>query len=364
MYISQPVFQVLTRALEDINTSMAYVPIPTPTDLGVLSCVEFESRLNSLLVATHDNTALLYTCHSGAQSPLCDLAAELSTPSPIVGITLSGHTTYAGCLDGTLRQFDYENTRMTSPLAIVKDHDTPSPINHLKAVSPNLIICTSIDGTIRYFDPRINRVVDSHSCPSKLFAFDATSQFVTVGLADSQVQIFDLRRRDAPWQSRASGLRYQMTNIRSFPSGDGFALSSIDGRVSMEYNDTLEESQKRKFAFKCHRLTDTQTRTDTVYPVTGLRFHNRYHTLFTAGGDGHVCVWNWEKRKRMKQFQIVPCQRSISHMDISHNGSLMVVGTIDDGFLRLADTDAPYNPEPSQVYIKHLDEVDCKPKAK
>lgn len=342
---------------------MAYIPISTPLDLGVLSCLAFDSRLNSLLVATHDSSALLYTCVLNGTSPLATITAEINTPSPIMAVAQSGHTTYAGCLDGTLRQFDYENTRMTTPLASGRNNP-PSPINHLKAIDPNLLVFTAVDGTIRYFDPRIDRLVDSHSCPSKLFAADATSQYVTVGLAGSQVQIFDLRKRNTPWQSRASGLQYQMTNIRNFTSGEGFALSSIDGRVSIEYNDLLEESQGRKFAFKCHRSTDRETRTDTVYPVTGLRFHQQYNTLFTAGGDGHVCVWNWEKRKRMKQFEKVPGQHGISHMDINQDGSLLAVGTTDSGYMRLPDADVPFVPEASRVFLKHLDELDCKPKTK
>lgn len=342
---------------------MAFVSLPGPPDLGIISCLEFTPNSNSLLVASHDRQTLLFTCDNNGSGPLAQLTAEIKTPSPIMGIAHSSHTAYAGCLDGTLRQLDYENTRMTTPIANIHDDAHRSQINHLKAIDSSLLVFTGVDGLIRYYDPRSGRIVDSHNCSSKLFAMDVTSRYLTVGLAESQVQVFDLRKRDHPWQARASGLRYQMTCIRSLPLEDGFALSSVDGRVSMEYFDLLEENQQKKFAFKCHRQTDKATMKDTVYPVTGLRFHKRYNTLFTSGGDGNVYVWNWEKRRRMRHLPLQD-PRCISHLDISDDGSLMAVGVIDDGFMRLPDADAPFEARPSEIYLRRLDEIDCRPKSK
>lgn len=33
----------------------------------------------------------------------------------------------------------------------------------------------------------------------------------------------------------------------------GYTLSSIEGRVAVEYLDPSPEAQKKKYAFKCHR---------------------------------------------------------------------------------------------------------------
>ena len=52
----------------------------------------------------------------------------------------------------------------------------------------------------------------------------------------------------------------------------GYALGSIEGRVAVEYIDPSPESQKRKFAFKCHRLKNEGGQ-DTIYPVNALAFH-------------------------------------------------------------------------------------------
>jgi cell cycle arrest protein BUB3 len=53
----------------------------------------------------------------------------------------------------------------------------------------------------------------------------------------------------------------------------GYALSSIEGRVAMEYFDPSPEVQAKKYAFKCHRIQ--QNGIDTIYPVNAIAFHQR-----------------------------------------------------------------------------------------
>ncbi|KAM9933837.1 hypothetical protein OXX80_006554 [Metschnikowia pulcherrima] len=101
-----------------------------------------------------------------------------------------------------------------------------------------------------------------------------------------------------PVHKRSTGLRFQATNLRCFPSGDGYALSSVDGRVSMEYYEDSASAQEQKFAFKCHRIKDKVAGEDVVYPVTGLEFHpqyKRYHAASVgkiAAGGGKILIRN------------------------------------------------------------------------
>ena len=85
------------------------------------------------------------------------------------------------------------------------------------------------------------------------------------------------------------------------PSGEGYALGSIEGRVAVEYTDPSEESQSRRFAFKCHRsIVDG---VDVAYPVNAIAFHPVHGTFATGGADGLVHVWDPLKRKRVSSFQ-------------------------------------------------------------
>ena len=52
----------------------------------------------------------------------------------------------------------------------------------------------------------------------------------------------------------------------------GYVLSSIEGRVAVEYFDPSPEVQKKKYAFKCHRIKEDGM--ELIYPVNAISFHN------------------------------------------------------------------------------------------
>lgn len=74
-----------------------------------------------------------------------------------------------------------------------------------------------------------------------------------------------------PYQRRESSLKFMTRTVRCMPNGEGYASSSIEGRVAVEFFDPSKESQSRKYAFKCHRQTEGDV--DVVFPVNALAFH-------------------------------------------------------------------------------------------
>ena len=66
------------------------------------------------------------------------------------------------------------------------------------------------------------------------------------------------------------------------PSWQGYVLSSIEGRVAVEYLDPSPEVQKKKYAFKCHRLKENNI--EQIYPVNAISFHNIHNTFATGTG--------------------------------------------------------------------------------
>lgn len=57
-------------------------------------------------------------------------------------------------------------------------------------------------------------------------------------------------------------------------------MSSIEGRVAVEYLDPSQEVQKKKYAFKCHRLKEDGI--EHVYPVNAISFHSVHNTFATG----------------------------------------------------------------------------------
>jgi cell cycle arrest protein BUB3 len=61
------------------------------------------------------------------------------------------------------------------------------------------------------------------------------------------VHVYDIRKMSEPQQRRESSLKHQTRCIRTFPDGTGYALSSVEGRVAIEYFDPSDEVQKQKY---------------------------------------------------------------------------------------------------------------------
>lgn len=60
-------------------------------------------------------------------------------------------------------------------------------------------------------------------------------------------------------------------------------LSSIEGRVAVEYLDPSPEIQKKKYAFKCHRIKKGGI--EYIYPVNAISFHSKYNTFATGNSS-------------------------------------------------------------------------------
>ena len=56
--------------------------------------------------------------------------------------------------------------------------------------------------------------------------------------------------------------------LSCFPNKQGFVLSSIEGRVAVEYLDPSQDVQKKKYAFKSHRVKDATSGIEQVSRLT------------------------------------------------------------------------------------------------
>ncbi len=103
---------------------------------------------------------------------------------------------------------------------------------------------------------------------TQVYTLSVTGTTLVVGTAARKVMIWDLRNMAYPQQKRESNLKYQTRCIKCSPDGTGFVLSSIEGRVSVEYLDHSPDAQKKKYAFKCHRVREGEH--EKIYPVNAI----------------------------------------------------------------------------------------------
>lgn len=150
----------------------------------------------------------------------------------------------------------------------------------------------------------------------QVYTMSLCGEKLIVGTSGRKVLVWDLRKMAYASQRRESSLKYQTRCIRCFPNKQGYALSSIEGRVAVEYLDTNPEVQKKKYAFKCHRIKENGI--ENIYPVNAISFHQGYNTFATGGSDGYVNIWDGFNKKRLCQFH--KYSNSIASLSFSHDG--------------------------------------------
>lgn len=126
---------------------------------------------------------------------------------------------------------------------------------------------------IRYVKRYIGQVF---KCSNKYRAYFK----LVVATSERKVLVWDLRNMAKYEMRRESSLKYQTRALRCFPNKEGYVMSSIEGRVAVEYFSSDPEVQKRKFAFKCHRVKENNV--ELIYPVNAISFHNGYNTFATG----------------------------------------------------------------------------------
>merc|ERR1712113_6573 len=180
--------------------------------------------------------------------------------------------------------------------------------------------------------------------------------YLIIGIVGRQIWIYDLRNLSEPIQKRESSLKHQTRSIKCHPNGEQYVVSSIEGRVAVEYFNVNKEIQNKKYAFKCHRVTDKTTGMQTIYPVNSIAFHPIWKTFASGGGDGVVNIWDGTNKKRICQFP--PYNTSIASLDFNNNGSLIAIAssyTWEHGD----------KPRPKDaIWIRKIKESESKPKVK
>jgi cell cycle arrest protein BUB3 len=158
-----------------------------------------------------------------------------------------------------------------------------------------------------------------------------------------------------PWQRRESSLKFMTRAVACMPNDEGYASSSIEGRVGVEWFDPSPESQARKYAFKCHRQPVDDV--DVVYPVNSLTFHPLYGTFASGGGDGVVAIWDAIAKRRIRIYQ--KYVSSVAAMSFSSNGKYLAIAIspgFEDGKDEIAEGTV-------KIFIRELGENEAKRKS-
>jgi cell cycle arrest protein BUB3 len=233
-----------------------------------------------------------------------------------------------------------------------------------------VVISASWDSTLHVHRTDIQSTPAIVPLPSKPFSLSLTATKLVVAMASRALHIYELSSlaeiagnpeapsphevNVEPWQRRESSLKFMTRAVACMPNDAGYASSSIEGRVAVEWFDPSTESQARKYAFKCHRQTNNGV--DVVYPVNALAFHPAHGTFASGGGDGVVAIWDGVAKRRIRQYQKYPS--SVAALAFSSDGKYLAIG-VSPGF---EDGREDVAVGPVKIFVRELSETEAKGK--
>lgn len=291
-------------------TSSQFQLVQPPKD-GIAS-VCFGRKTNLLLVASWDKTLYLYKASDNT------FLNRFAHQNAVLSCAFNNDDScaFSGGLDRKVWSSDIE-TGSQNALGL---HEKPIRCVSFLS-STQTVVSGSWDQTIRQWDPRDKEPVGRYVLEGRVYGMDCTKDKIIVGLDNRKVLLFDARNMTQPQQIRDPCLKHQTRCIRASSDGSQYVVSSIEGRVAVEFVNPSPETQKRKYAFKCHRAKIDGN--PVIYPVNCIAFHPIYGTFATGGCDGAVHVWDGENRKRL--VTLPKYETSISSIDFSHDGTLLAV---------------------------------------
>ncbi|XP_025130187.1 mitotic checkpoint protein BUB3 isoform X3 [Canis lupus familiaris] len=182
-------------------------------------------------------------------------------------------------------------------------------------------------------------LVGTHDAPIRCVEYCPEVNVMVTGSWDQTVKLWDPRTP---------------CNAGTFSQPEkGYVLSSIEGRVAVEYLDPSPEVQKKKYAFKCHRLKENNI--EQIYPVNAISFHNIHNTFATGGSDGFVNIWDPFNKKRLCQFHRYPT--SIASLAFSNDGTTLAIAS--SYMYEMDDTEHPED----GIFIRQVTDAETKPKS-
>ncbi|EPZ32913.1 budding uninhibited by benzimidazoles 3 [Rozella allomycis CSF55] len=284
-----------------------------------ISSLNFSKYSNNLLLATSwDSKARIYDTNAN------QLIKLFEHESPLLDGTFVSEKEIS--LGGLGKQLYIWNIEQEARQIVATHHEPIKSIEYNEL--HKLLVAGSWDRTVSLNDQRTKSDTTFVNVSERVYSLDTIDNILVVASANRFVDIFDLRNCQTPMQRRESSLKHQTRCIKLFPNSEGYVISSIEGRVGVEFID--ESSMNKKYAFKCHR--ETVDEVEVVHPVNAICFHPVYGTFATGGSDGTISVWDRLNKKRIKAWPKYPS--SVAALSISADGCMMAIAssyTFDEG---------------------------------
>ena len=247
-----------------------------PSD--AISSLHFSPDGNKLLVGSWDRTVSVYQRIEDGSQPFA-LEKKVQCRAPVLDVCwgADNSTAYFVGLDHDVRRVDL--TTDDNEQTVLSTHESASnKIGYNK--ERGLLLSTGWDGILHVHNTAIadGRSLVRVRLAAKPFAMSLTDGRAIIAMAERKMSIYDLLalkmiteqtsdvhtgqdselgevevHEMTPWQTRESNLKFMTRAVAAMPDGSGFATSSIEGRVAVEFDTSaLRFAFLFCFAFEPH----------------------------------------------------------------------------------------------------------------
>lgn len=272
--------------------------------------------------------------------------------SPVLSCCFSsdGSTVFSAGVDKAVRMWSLATQAPNSTPPQIGVHD--APVKSVQFIpSSNLIVSGGWDKKLKFWDARSPNPAGVLDLPERCYDMDCKGELLAVACADRKIISYNVQNTPVPnLPVIDSQLKYQTRCISVFPDKSGFAVGSIEGRVSINY--TLKMREKDTFSFKCHRDGTN------VYSVNGISF-NRLGTFSTVGSDGTVMFWDKDNKQKLSKVSAI--KRCISCADFNANADIFAYAASYD-WGKGSSFYSPNQPNANEIFLHYTKEDEIKPK--
>ncbi|CAI5442084.1 unnamed protein product [Caenorhabditis angaria] len=325
--------------------------VPFPSYLQI-SKVQFQKEFGSRLLAASSWDGTLRIFDIGKVGEITEKMLFHNGKS-LLTCTFAGYNKIAcGGVDHNVKLVDIETGMGT----LIGSHALAVRCSEYNPQTNN-VVTGGWDSAVKIWDTRSygNGAASQTSVSSSVYAMDVHNNQILVGTKQRKIYLFDIRNLQEPLQVRESPLKYQTRCVQFFPNGEAFVVSSIEGRVAVEYVDQSNDQVKRKYAFKCHREKEADG-TELIYPVHTIAFHPKHGTFATGGSDGIVNIWDPFNRKRI--IQLHKFETTISSLSFNEDGTQLAIASS----YQFEHENDPKPLPSNSITIRHITDPESRPK--
>jgi len=295
-------------------------PEDTITQIRFSNVQNYEQDPQFISTSSWDGTVKVWEVNSTYNAIQSKFQGETQMDHWVFGHCWSADNSYlfGAVADNSVKMWDLKSNSVTK----IGEHSSWVKDVHYSE-KHNIVLSTGWDGHLKFWDLKSNSpCFDVNLEPLKIWSFSYSDPLLVGALSDNSIFVMNMDNilrtgSGKPEQVLPSPLKFQTRSVEAFPTALGYTVTSIEGRCGVKninFND-MREKYNEDFNFKCHRKPDTAS---NVYSVHQTAFNAKYMTFMTCGGDGSYCIWDKDKRKRLKATN--GCDAPITACRMSLNG--------------------------------------------